>query len=434
MHSDSAEDPRRPERTRVIAAALTMAAISCLCLLGALRVRELESVERALETDPATLRERRAAPHATRISARLGAADLQAGQDATFELCAAANLAAHEFRDAFDIAVLQLAAKRLLLRVPLDAAHLAHVKGNPRWSCLLLGSGPITETGEYSVEVVWHDPPPGTASAALLDARVLDTRLVLRVLAKPTLTVYDLTIVAALGGVLLGSVLLFAVSRRPETATEHAAPPTGWPWLAPLAALALVYLAMRVPGYSALQTYAKGIGLMALQIALAWFLAKRLGSPTHTLGLGPAKAVLLLGATVVAWPSLVFTARLALRIVPSTGEAPIQTFISWPSGMLVAALLGALLPVGEELFFRGYLFGVLKRFGTWPAAIGCTLVFGALHAEQSWGNWGGLLAIVITGATLTALRALTGSTWIALVGHLAYNLTLSLGSVAAATR
>lgn len=425
-------DRRSPTRLRTVAAlSLALAAISGMGGLGALRVAELERGEQAFETDPASLRTRRDAPHATRISARLGAATLQAGQEATFELCAAGDLAAAVFRNAFDVAVLQLAAKQLLLRVPLDAAHLAHVRGDAAWSCLLLGSGPITRDGEYSVEVIWPDPQPGAASGSVPNDRVLDTPLVLRVLAKPVLTPYDLGLVAALGGVVLVTTLLLGLWRSQPVDGPTNTPGT-WPdRLASLGALGLVYLAMRIPGYSALQTFGKGVGMLVLQVALAWLLARRLGAAGTLLGLKPVHAKLLLVATTLAWPSLVLTARVALRIVPSTGEAPIQTFISWPSGMLVAALLGALLPIGEELFFRGYLFGVLQHFGRWSAAIGSTLVFGLLHAEQSWGNWGGLLAIVITGATLTALRAVTGSTWIALAAHLAYNVTLSLTSVAA---
>jgi membrane protease YdiL (CAAX protease family) len=125
----------------------------------------------------------------------------------------------------------------------------------------------------------------------------------------------------------------------------------------------------------------------------------------------------------------VASARLSAALLPTTGEAPIQTFISWPSGMLGFALIGVMLPVAEEVFFRGYVYGVALRLGR-PAAFAITvLCFAALHAQQSWGNWGGLFAIFLTGCVLTGLRALTGSTLLGALSHLGYNLTLSLMSL-----
>jgi membrane protease YdiL (CAAX protease family) len=136
---------------------------------------------------------------------------------------------------------------------------------------------------------------------------------------------------------------------------------------------------------------------------------------------------------VAAVPLLVSAARLSMRIVPSTEVAPIQHFIAWPSGMLSAALLGVLLPLGEELFFRGYLFGAWLRFGRACAFASSVVAFGLMHLAQSWGNWGGLLAICLTGAVLSGLRLLTGSACLPAISHVAYNLTLSLSTLADAT-
>ena len=56
-------------------------------------------------------------------------------------------------------------------------------------------------------------------------------------------------------------------------------------------------------------------------------------------------------------------ARLAMRVVPASGEAPIEEFISWPSGALAFAALGMAVPLAEELFFRGFVFGALRQRG-----------------------------------------------------------------------
>src|SRR4029079_10499269 len=91
-----------------------------------------------------------------------------------------------------------------------------------------------------------------------------------------------------------------------------------------------------------------------------------------------------LGAALVTAALLVLSARLALRLVPATGEAPIQTFVSWASGVLCFAARVALLPLGEELFFRGYLYRVMLGFGRVAAFWTTLALFVALHAEQSW--------------------------------------------------
>jgi membrane protease YdiL (CAAX protease family) len=114
----------------------------------------------------------------------------------------------------------------------------------------------------------------------------------------------------------------------------------------------------------------------------------------------------------------------ALRLVPSTGEAPIEAFIAWPSGALTFALLGMAVPLAEELFFRGFVFGALSGLGRSTACLGTLLLFALAHAQQVWGNWGALLSVTLTGALLTLLRALSGSSLVPAVAHVLFNLSL----------
>ena len=79
------------------------------------------------------------------------------------------------------------------------------------------------------------------------------------------------------------------------------------------------------------------------------------------------------------------------------------------------------------------MYAVLLPIGRASAAGISLLIFTLLHVEQSWGNWGGLLAIVAAGSVLTGLRVLTGSTLVSALTHVAYNLTLSLNSIYAAS-
>jgi membrane protease YdiL (CAAX protease family) len=199
--------------------------------------------------------------------------------------------------------------------------------------------------------------------------------------------------------------------------------------LAPLAALALLFAAIQVPTSGATATLCKGIGLVLLQVLVALGLASTSQQRRVALALLPPRGILRsCGLALVSAALLVASAKLSLRLVPATGEAPIQSFIAWPSGMLCFAVLGVVLPLGEELFFRGYLYGAALALGRVAAFALALLAFVALHAQQSWGNWGGLAAIAVTGAVLTTLRASTGSTLIPAIAHVLYNFALSVAS------
>jgi membrane protease YdiL (CAAX protease family) len=198
-----------------------------------------------------------------------------------------------------------------------------------------------------------------------------------------------------------------------------------------LIAIAALVLVTEVPSAGSTLTFVKGLGLVLIQIGGAWLFARTLAAQTRrtTLALDPpVRALPWLGAALAAAALLYGSAELALRFTPSTGEAPIQTFVSWPSGMLCFALLGALLPAAEELFFRGYLYRAALAWGRAAAFALTWSLFVALHAEQSWGNWGGLLSVAIVGVVLTTLRAASGSALIPAIAHVLYNFALSMAS------
>ena len=101
-------------------------------------------------------------------------------------------------------------------------------------------------------------------------------------------------------------------------------------------------------------------------------------------------------------------------------------FVSWPSGMLSFAALAVAAPLAEEIFFRGFVWSTLERYHRVAAFLGAWLLFVAFHASQTWGEWGALLAITVTGLGLTSIRALSGSTLIAATAHLVYNGMLAM--------
>jgi membrane protease YdiL (CAAX protease family) len=543
-------------RTACVALGLLLFAV------GAVRVYGLEKSEIDYGSPMRSLAEALREPAATRISAQLGSAQLSADQRATFELCASQPLDMAVFENAFELGVLDLDRKQLLLRVPLDAAHLAHARRNSTGGCLLLGSGLLEHSGTYTIEaIVPESGPPPRAAAVPLRARLL---------AHTPLAARDRALLLSLGAVLLlllclqlkaasktradaqpaphesaaprsgldPSTELAAAARRaarvpqvtllsasgqearraspvpeatakaeaadmpesrasvesaassgcamrsedarvaestagPETARAlasaascdeartsestagaedarvadagHRAESTTEPparELAtasrpqPIAAVVgslLVFGGSLVPLTGPTLMMFKGLGMLALQVGLAVSLARGVPYAFRAQWLGLVRPAHLGSALVrglLALPAVVGMAWLALRVVPSTGEAPIQTFVSWPSGMLAAALLGVVLPLGEELFFRGFLYGALLGYGRVWSAIANVVVFGSLHTLQDFGSWGGLLGVFAAGLVFLWLRIASGSVLIASLVHVAYNLTLSLASVA----
>ncbi len=81
---------------------------------------------------------------------------------------------------------------------------------------------------------------------------------------------------------------------------------------------------------------------------------------------------------------------------------------------LFVALLG---PILEEMFFRGFAFGALKKkWGIWPAAILSSAIFAAFHF-----NAVAFLPILFLGLFLTYLYESTGSLVTPIAAHMLHN-------------
>jgi hypothetical protein len=91
---------------------------------------------------------------------------------------------------------------------------------------------------------------------------------------------------------------------------------------------------------------------------------------------------------------------------------------------LLVAVLGLAVPLVEELFFRGALFGALRR-GMAPlaAAVVTAVGFALSHLEPR-----GWPALVLVGAVLGYLRAASGSMLPSLALHVGFN-SVSLGAM-----
>jgi membrane protease YdiL (CAAX protease family) len=74
-------------------------------------------------------------------------------------------------------------------------------------------------------------------------------------------------------------------------------------------------------------------------------------------------------------------------------------------------------PIAEEIIFRGYLYGVMRRYcGRIPALLFSSLLFAAIH-----GNLSALPGLFILAVTLCLLYERTGSLWANITLHAAFN-------------
>jgi membrane protease YdiL (CAAX protease family) len=93
----------------------------------------------------------------------------------------------------------------------------------------------------------------------------------------------------------------------------------------------------------------------------------------------------------------------------------------------VLALLAA--PLAEETFFRGFLFpGLRNRLGTLRAALASSLLFAVLHF-----NVGSIIPFTAIGMLLAWAYVVSGSLWMAIGAHFAFNAISFIITIAAGT-
>lgn len=122
----------------------------------------------------------------------------------------------------------------------------------------------------------------------------------------------------------------------------------------------------------------------------------------------PATLLADIGRTILYGADAVNTAAIAGMQRP--GASFLLRLIS---GALVA-------PVCEELFFRGYLLGALKRYGTPAAVLVSSLCFALVHGMD------GMVIRALLGALFALLMIRSGSLYAPMLAHGCYNLALVL--------
>lgn len=168
-------------------------------------------------------------------------------------------------------------------------------------------------------------------------------------------------------------------------------------------------------------------GLIVLGLAL--FLRARHISVVRLFGLAPGdpipvlkKGALLAGAVM----PIVFACSLIVQEVLGPENKPqeiVQYFMNaaahsdWGRVVLAAVFAIGVAPVMEEFIFRGYFYGVLRRYtGCIPALLITSLLFALVHV-----NLAALLPLLVLAGCLTLAYEATGSLLTPMVMHAIFN-------------
>ncbi len=180
-----------------------------------------------------------------------------------------------------------------------------------------------------------------------------------------------------------------------------------------------------VPTLAELSTFAVAQNLLFL--ALAAYVARvRYRRPLTELGLRGdrwpwrAAAGIIVGSVTI--PLSAASEQLAVSLIglvvgPQRAEAMaaaehandvltrlLGTGLSTPALVWILILVGVIVPVGEEVFFRGFVYGTLRRWGVLPGALLSAVYFGAVHQQIVH-----FLPITVLGIVLALLYERTGS-------------------------
>lgn len=113
---------------------------------------------------------------------------------------------------------------------------------------------------------------------------------------------------------------------------------------------------------------------------------------------------------------------LVAALVPGFNPSQVQNtgftkVLSPNNAILVFLSLVIIAPIAEEIIFRGYLFGTLRRIvPLWVAALVTSLVFAAIHLQWNVG-----VDVFVMSMVSCFLRYKTGSLWASILLHMAKN-------------
>jgi membrane protease YdiL (CAAX protease family) len=225
-----------------------------------------------------------------------------------------------------------------------------------------------------------------------------------------------------------------AFASRFEPPPSDAPPGFGrWPWWTPVVALAIglvavlpLVLVLDPLDFPFRATVGEGL-FVALLLAVAFALASRFGTRPRAADLGlrstPARAAV--GWVLVARISYAILAAIyvaaAGHVTPNIPVRAVGGASTLDKVDLVLAVV-LLAPVGEELFFRGFLYGGLRgKLPVFWAALLSGGLFGAVHPIYGGTAWNLVPVLALGGIAMCLLYERTGSLWPAIAFHFVMN-------------
>jgi len=143
------------------------------------------------------------------------------------------------------------------------------------------------------------------------------------------------------------------------------------------------------------------------------------------IGLRPLPAGWLVGSAGIAVAAFAVSILITMGVQSLMAETPRNPQLdliapdgfSWSGLLITLASVGAIVPFAEELFFRGLVYGWLRRrMSVWLAASVSALGFAGLH-----GIWWLIPALALLGIVLALIYERSGSIWTAVITHGLFN-------------
>ena len=164
------------------------------------------------------------------------------------------------------------------------------------------------------------------------------------------------------------------------------------------------------PGLVISATLVQDVALIAAAFIFAGLWSR--GVTPATFGLRPTRWGPAIGWTLLTWGAFFVLTAIYVSIVGQPDDQELTRDLAEEDSLAAligyAVLLAFVAPITEELFFRGFMFGVLReKIGIWGGALATGLVFGIVHVTGSPVETVGVL--VILGVLLCLLYQRTGS-------------------------
>ncbi|HEU5122338.1 MAG TPA: type II CAAX endopeptidase family protein [Candidatus Saccharimonadales bacterium] len=132
------------------------------------------------------------------------------------------------------------------------------------------------------------------------------------------------------------------------------------------------------------------------------------------IGLAPAGLVIYLILTAIFTSVALIVPGFDANQMQETGFANLSHRYEY---FLAFATLVVIAPLAEEILFRGYLYGKLRKYiPVWLAVLLTSLLFAAVH-----GQWNVAVDVFALSLVLCTLREITGNIWASFLLHVLKN-------------